>query len=158
MGAYDAFHQMALAAAKTDPTAPALSRPADSTTSPIVSPPATSSIATRSRRRPAAASRATPVSHILHNELNAGGATLTNAGGESWRGYGDGHYADKANAANRVHTAEAQTASYGELQNAITGKAAAPGAHKVADLVPKFDKGARRQWRSAPATWACSTS
>ncbi|MCA9673671.1 MAG: DUF4157 domain-containing protein, partial [Myxococcales bacterium] len=63
--------------------------------------------------------------HIVHNELNENGATVHNAAGEEWTALGDGHWAEEGNAENRVHTAEAVSASYGDINAIMNGDASA---------------------------------
>ncbi|MFT3754949.1 MAG: hypothetical protein QM769_03210 [Pseudoxanthomonas sp.] len=87
------------------------------------------------------------VARIVHNKYNAQGADVSNAQGESWKAYGDGHWADKDNEQNRFQAAKAVYASYTELNAALDGKTSPQqikdlkstdlAAHKS---VPAFDE------------------
>ncbi len=79
-----------------------------------------------------------------HDDLNKNGTTVSNAAGEEWEAYGDGHWEDKANEGNRQRTAQSVYGSWNELNQAATG------AQSPADLekagysafgnAPQFDQ------------------
>ncbi len=62
----------------------------------------------------------------VHDDLNENGAKVENQGGTRWNAMGDGHWADDANATNRVHTADAVVASYGDVNAVLKGQKVAP--------------------------------
>lgn len=86
------------------------------------------------------------VARIIHNKYNQQGADVTNGNGESWKAYGDGHWASKDNEPNRFQTAKAVYASYAELNTAFDKR---PSPDQIKDLkttdlaanksVPQFD-------------------
>jgi hypothetical protein len=87
------------------------------------------------------------VARIVHNKYNKEGVEVGNENGETWTALGDSHWSDKENEGNRFQTAKAVYSSYSELQTALDGKVTPDqikelkstdlSAHKS---VPKFDE------------------
>lgn len=85
----------------------------------------------------------------VHDELNASGPVATNARGEHFRTYGDGHWEDEGNSANRLMTAFSVATSFAEVQEVLEGRATPStiaqngyGAHRT---VPAFNPSLQQQ-------------
>lgn len=78
-----------------------------------------------------------------HDDFNKVGTDVSNGTGPSWRAYGDGHWDDPNNAPNRQHTAAAVAGSWGELANVGAGNSSAADMEKngygALQNVPQFD-------------------
>lgn len=83
------------------------------------------------------------VARIIHNEGNSNPATVQNQSGESWTAMGDEHWSDAGNADNRKHSSQAVYSSFDEINQVLNRKQSADEiektGYKARGEVPKFD-------------------
>ncbi|MCA9676322.1 MAG: DUF4157 domain-containing protein, partial [Myxococcales bacterium] len=97
-------------------------------------------------------------SRVMHDRLNNEGVQMHN-GDDSWYGRGDSHWADEENATNRMHSAQATMASYGDITAVMNGDtAAADPANPLATAhqsVPEWNQALndRTQRQGADLGW-----
>lgn len=80
----------------------------------------------------------------VHDDMNANGITVTNAAGESWIARGDAHWNDEENRENQRRTAESVYSSWSELNDALAGTRSAESitdaGYAAANTVPQWDQ------------------
>jgi hypothetical protein len=90
----------------------------------------------------------------IHDELNENGAMVENSKGERWRALGDSHWADEANAENRAHTAETVLNSYGDIDSILKGEKTAADFEKdkaatAHETAPVWDEAENKRLQEA---------
>ena len=148
LGAYSAFHQMALEAAAKGDINTARAMEASSmhylTDRHSAGHNFDKSDVMDASGRDSGGVLANMAVKTAHDAFNEDGTLVKNAAGESWKAYGDGHWEDEANKPNQQRTAQSVYGSWNELNQAATG------AQSPADLekagysafgnAPQFDQ------------------
>lgn len=147
MGAYKAFHQMALEAAASS-TDSDEARVMEACASHFLTDRFASGHLVDKGEAMSASGRTNGklrnvVARIVHNEGNQNPATVTSKNGESWTAMGDEHWADAGNTDNRKHAAQAVYSSFDELNQVIQKKKKPAeiqqGGYQASGEVPQFD-------------------
>lgn len=145
MGAYTALHQMALEAAQSGDTERAKALEASSMHYLTDRHAAGHAFVKEGVMEASGYDNSTIANlfaKVVHDEYNEGGLTVSNAAGEEWRAFGDGHWTDGANAENRLRTATSVYSSYNELQQVMSGERGVGSFETYAahGTVPQFSR------------------
>lgn len=84
------------------------------------------------------------VARVVHNEANTHGVDVANKQGDQWHAFGDSHWADAGNERNRGQTSAAILGSYGDIHDVLSGDKTVHSFYKdpanaVRGRVPEFD-------------------